>query len=61
LNDTALAGTHYLHQGLVLNNDRVMEKLWADSPAANAVSSMETAQPNHVAQLVASQQVNYEK
>jgi hypothetical protein len=34
-----------------------MEVLWANSPMANAISDMETAQPNHVAQLVASQQV----
>jgi hypothetical protein len=55
--DTPLTGMPFPNQGLVLNNDCVVEKLWADSPMANAVSSIETAQPNHVAQLEASQQV----
>jgi hypothetical protein len=55
--DTAMGGMPYLYQGLVLNNDGVVEKLWADSPAWNAVSDIETAQPNRVAQLGASQQV----
>jgi hypothetical protein len=55
--DTALGGTPYRLQGLVLNNDLVVDKLWANSPAWNAVSYIETAQPNHVAQLDASQQV----
>ncbi|HXL74093.1 MAG TPA: hypothetical protein VN963_10775, partial [bacterium] len=52
-----LTGMPYLNQGLVLNNDCVVDKLWADSPAWNAVSYIETAQPNRVAQLEASQQV----
>jgi ParB-like chromosome segregation protein Spo0J len=34
--DTALAGMPYPHQGLVLNNDRVVDKLWANSPADKA-------------------------
>jgi hypothetical protein len=55
--DTALGGMPYRLQGLVLNNDLVVDKLWANSPASNAVSYIETAQPNHVAQLDASQQV----
>jgi hypothetical protein len=52
-----LTGMPYLNQGLVLNNDCVVDKLWADSPAWNAGSDMEPAQPNRVAQLGASQQV----
>ena len=55
--DTALAGMPYPSQGLRLNNQCLVEVLWANSPMANAVSDMETAQPNHVAQLGASQQV----
>jgi hypothetical protein len=34
--DTALAGMPYLTQGLRLNNDCVVEKLWANSPADHA-------------------------
>jgi hypothetical protein len=34
--DTALAGMPYPTQGLVLNNDGVVEKLWADSPMDKA-------------------------
>ncbi len=34
--DTALAGMPYPTQGLRLNNDRVVEKLWANSPADKA-------------------------
>ncbi len=60
--DTALAGLPYPLQGLVLNNDCVVDKLWANSPM-DAGSDMEPAQPNLVAphsgssQLGASQQV----
>ncbi|HXL72148.1 MAG TPA: hypothetical protein VN963_00865, partial [bacterium] len=34
--DTALAGMPYPTQGLVLNNDCVLDKLWAGSPADKA-------------------------
>jgi hypothetical protein len=34
--DTALAGLPYPNQGLVLNNDGVVEKLWAESPMDKA-------------------------
>jgi C-terminal processing protease CtpA/Prc len=34
--DTALAGMPYSNQGMVLNNDGVVDKLWADSPADRA-------------------------
>ncbi len=34
--DTALGGMPYLHQGLMFNNQCVVEKLWADSPADKA-------------------------
>jgi hypothetical protein len=47
--DTALAGMPYPAQGVRLNNDCLVEKLWADSPMADAVSNSETAQPNHAA------------
>jgi hypothetical protein len=36
--DTALAGMPYPHQGLVLNNDGVVDKLWANSPMDKAAS-----------------------
>jgi hypothetical protein len=55
--DTALAGMPYRLQGMILVDDNQVQKLWADSPAGHAVSSIETAQPNRVAQLGASQQV----
>ncbi len=55
--DTVLAGMPYPLQGLRLNKECRVEKIWTNSPASNAVSPMETAQPNHVTQLVASQQV----
>jgi len=60
--DTALAGMPYPYQGLELNNDGVVDKLWADS-LMDTGSDMEPAQPNRVAplsgtgQLEASQQV----
>jgi len=38
--DTALAGMPYPHQGLVLNNDCVVEKLWAESPMDKAAVSL---------------------
>jgi hypothetical protein len=34
--DTPFGGLPYPHQGLVLNGDAVVEKLWADSPAGRA-------------------------
>jgi hypothetical protein len=34
--DTALGGMPYLYQGLMLNGDSVVEKLWANSPADKA-------------------------
>ena len=36
--DTALAGMPYPSQGLRLNNDRVVEKLWSNSPADKGLS-----------------------
>jgi len=61
--DAQPAGMPYTDQGIQFNNDRVVTLLWANSPAAIAVSPMETAQPSLVAphsgvnQPEASQQV----
>jgi len=38
--DTALAGMPYLYQGLSLNNDCAVEKLWANSPMDRAAVSL---------------------
>jgi hypothetical protein len=38
--DTALAGMPYLYQGLSLNNDCAVEKLWANSPMDKAAVSL---------------------
>ncbi len=61
--DAQPAGMPYPTQGVRLSGDCVVEKIWAGSPAWNAVSNMDTAQLNSVAprsgvnQLGASQQV----
>jgi len=38
--DTAMGGMPYLYQGLVLNNDGVVQKLWADSPMDKAAVTL---------------------
>ncbi len=56
--DAQPAGLPYPTQGLRFNGiENVINLLWAGSPAALAVSPMETAQPNLAAQPGASQQV----